>query len=133
MHMRSITPKLTRKVALAGKGQFSASPILHPLERGRYRRLLPKLLVSSLERSRLAADASREVVERWLLDGFDVSVGHRRCSRDPSTQNDAGGTPGSKISAPVLGWVEVWADRSDSRGVGGPGSSSKCGVASIVW
>ena len=42
--------------------------------------------ITSLERSRLAADASREVVERWLLDGFDVSVGHRRCSRDPSTQ-----------------------------------------------
>ena len=49
--------------------------------------------ITALERSRLAADASRELVERWLLDGFDVSVGHRRCSRDPSTQNDAGGTP----------------------------------------
>lgn len=46
--MRSITPKLTRKVALAGKGQFSSSPILHPLEKGRYRRLLPKLPVCSL-------------------------------------------------------------------------------------
>jgi hypothetical protein len=44
-------------------------------------------------RSRPAADASREVVERWLLDGLDVSVGHRRCSCDPSSQNNAGRTP----------------------------------------
>src|SRR5215469_13925430 len=50
-----------------------------------------------LGRSRPAADASREVVERWLLDGLDVSVGHRRCSRDPSTQNDAGRTPASQL------------------------------------
>jgi hypothetical protein len=34
-------------------------------------------------------------VERWLLDGLDVSVGHRRCSHDPLTQNDAGRTPAS--------------------------------------
>ncbi len=46
-------------------------------------------------RSRPAADASREAVERWLLDGLDVSVGHRRCSRDPSSKNDAGRTPAS--------------------------------------
>jgi hypothetical protein len=46
-------------------------------------------------RSRPAADASREAVQRWLLDGLDVSVGHRRCSRDPSSKNDAGGTPAS--------------------------------------
>ena len=39
-----------------------------------------------------AADAAREVVERWLLEGLGVSVGHRRCSRDPSSQNDAGTT-----------------------------------------
>ena len=51
--------------------------------------------ISSLGRSRPAADASREVTERWLLDGFDVSVGHRRCSRDPLAKNDAGGTPAS--------------------------------------
>ena len=49
----------------------------------------------ALERSRPAADASREVAERWLLDGLGVSVGHRRCSRDPSQKNDAGGTPAS--------------------------------------
>src|SRR5215472_1713659 len=49
-----------------------------------------------LGRSRPAADAAREVTERWLLDGLDVSVGHRRCSCDPSSQKDAGRTPGSK-------------------------------------
>src|SRR5215831_9741851 len=51
----------------------------------------------SLARSRQAADASREVVERWLLDGLDVSVGHRRCSCDPSSQKDAGRTPASQL------------------------------------
>jgi len=51
--------------------------------------------VTPLGRSRPAADAAREVTERWLLDGLDVSVGHRRCSRDPSQKNDAGGTPAS--------------------------------------
>src|SRR5271167_999818 len=51
--------------------------------------------VTAFGRSRPAADASREVVQRWLLDGLDVSVGHRRCSRDPSSQNDAGSTPAS--------------------------------------
>jgi len=48
------------------------------------------LEVSSLARSRCAADASREVVERWLLDGLDISVGHRRFSYDPFAKNDAG-------------------------------------------
>jgi len=43
------------------------------------------LPVSSFGRSRPAADAAREVVERWLLDGVNVGVGHRRCSRDHST------------------------------------------------
>jgi hypothetical protein len=52
-------------------------------------------LVNALGRSRPAADATREAVQRWLLDGLDVSVGHRRCSRDPSSQNDAGRTPAS--------------------------------------
>jgi hypothetical protein len=60
-------------------------------------RLVGKLEIhiddTALGRSRPAADASREVVEHWLLDGFDVNVGHRRCSCDPSSQNDAGGTP----------------------------------------
>ena len=51
--------------------------------------------ITALGRSRPAADASREVAERWLLDRLDVSVGHRRCSRDPSQKNDAGGTPAS--------------------------------------
>ena len=38
-----------------------------------------------------------------------------------------------KITALVLGWVEDSRVRSDSRGDGGRGSSSKCEVASIVW
>jgi hypothetical protein len=54
-----------------------------------------QLLLSPLGRSRPAADAAREVTERWLLEGLDVSVGHRRCSCDPSSQNDAGRTPAS--------------------------------------
>jgi hypothetical protein len=57
--------------------------------------VVPTLPVTALGRSRPAADASREVTECWLLDGLDVSVGHRRCSRDPSQKNDAGGTPAS--------------------------------------
>ena len=57
--------------------------------------LEPKLPRMSFERSRPAADASREVAERWLLDGLDVSVGHRRCPCDPSSQKDAGRTPAS--------------------------------------
>ena len=46
-------------------------------------------------RSRPAADASREVVERWLLDGWDVSVGHRRVPYDPFANIDVGRTPTS--------------------------------------
>ena len=38
--------------------------------------------ITSLGRSRPAADAAREVTKRWLLDGVDIRVGHRRCSRD---------------------------------------------------
>jgi integrase len=56
-----------------------------------------KLPVCSLGRSRPAADASREVTQRWVLDGLVVNVGHRRCSRDPSSQNDAGRTPASLL------------------------------------
>lgn len=52
---------------------------------------------SAFERSRPAADALREVEERWLLDGLDVSVGHKRCSYDPSSQNDAARTPARKV------------------------------------
>ena len=37
-----------------------------------------------------AADATREAVQRWLREDLGVSVGHRRCSRDPSSKNDAG-------------------------------------------
>jgi hypothetical protein len=50
---------------------------------------------SPLGRSRPAADASREVVERWLLDGLDVNVGHRRFPYDPFAKNDAGRAPAS--------------------------------------
>jgi len=57
--------------------------------------LVPTFPVTALGRSRPAADASREVVERWLLYGCDVSVGHRRFSYDPLAKNDAGGTPAS--------------------------------------
>src|SRR5215813_10717199 len=53
----------------------------------------PTSPIMPLGRSCSAADATREVAERLLLDGLDVSVGHRRCPRDPSTKNDAGGTP----------------------------------------
>ena len=38
-----------------------------------------------------------------------------------------------KITALVLGWVEDWVVRSDSRGFGVAEASWKCGVASIVW
>jgi monoamine oxidase len=49
------------------------------------------------EWNRLAAQVPIDApwTKRWLLDGLDVSVGHRRCSRDPSQKNDAGGTPAS--------------------------------------
>jgi len=42
---------------------------------------------------------------------------------------------GSKITVlvPVLDLVEGSVVRSDSRGFGVAGSSSKCAVASIVW
>src|SRR6516225_6090169 len=53
--------------------------------------------VTQLGRSRPAADATREVTQGWLLDGVDVSVGHRRCSCDPSSQKDAGRTPASQL------------------------------------
>src|SRR3989440_12697509 len=46
-------------------------------------------------RSRPAADATREVVERWLLYGCDVSVGHRRLPYDPFAKIDVGRTPTS--------------------------------------
>ena len=40
---------------------------------------------------------------------------------------------GRKITALVLGLVQGSVVRSDSRGFGVAGSSSKCAVASIVW
>src|SRR3974377_2199510 len=75
---------------------------LESLRNRLFRRLVPQLLVCLLGGSRPAADASREVTQRWLLDGLDVSVGHRRCSRDPPSQKDAGRTPGSKKQANPL-------------------------------
>ena len=58
-------------------------------------RRFPTSAVTRFGRSRPAADASREAVQRWLLDGLYVSVGHRRCSCDPSQKTDAGRTPAS--------------------------------------
>src|SRR3974377_1413535 len=75
---------------------------LESLRNRLFRRLVPQCLVFLLGRSRPAADASREVTQRWLLDGLDVSVGHRRGSRDPPSQKDAGRTPGSKKQANPL-------------------------------
>jgi len=40
---------------------------------------------------------------------------------------------GSKITALVLGWVEGWVVRSDSRGFGAVGAFWPCAFASIVW
>src|SRR5215469_13038317 len=70
---------VSRKSSMSGPGQVRTFPIL------------------SFGRSRPAADASREVVERWLLDGLEVSVGHRRYPCDPSSQKDAGRTPASQL------------------------------------
>jgi hypothetical protein len=66
--------------------------------------------------------------------GFEISwVTEKGGPRDPTTEKDAGGTPGSKITPLVLGLVEGSVVRSDSRGFGVAGPSSKCAVASIVW
>jgi hypothetical protein len=53
------------------------------------------------------------VVERWLLDGLDVSVGHRRRPCDPCSQKDAGRTPGFVIAHKVpyfnpVDYQEIW-------------------------
>ena len=58
-------------------------------------RLVRTSAITAFGRSRPAADATREVVERWLLHGCDVSVGHRRVSYDPFAKNDVGRTPTS--------------------------------------
>jgi hypothetical protein len=42
------------------------------------------ITASAFGRSRPAADASREVGERWLRYGCDVSVGHRRFPDGPT-------------------------------------------------
>jgi hypothetical protein len=75
---------------------FTSGGWLRPLEHvtGGYRAKTTSP-ITAFGRSRPAADAAREVAERWLLDGLNVNVGHRRCSRDPSSKNDAGGTPAS--------------------------------------
>ena len=41
--------------------------------------------------------------------------------------------PASKITVLVLGWVEGWVVRSDSRGFGAAGAFWRCVFASIVW
>ena len=53
-----------------------------------------------------AADAAAWVMSAVLIFSSDNLWVTRRCPCDPSTQNDAGGTPGSKITALVLGLVE---------------------------
>src|SRR5215469_5154163 len=79
-------------------------------------------------------------LSRRLEERSGRSVGGALASRsqrggpcDPTTSKDVGRTRESKITALVLGWVEDSGVRSDSRGDGGGGSSSKCEVASIVW
>ena len=91
---RTFVPCFLQTPPRGGSPCIIASPFLY---QDGQRTCTSKLLnMPSTRRSRPAADAAREVTERWLLDGLDVSVGHRRCPCDPSTQNDAGGTPGSK-------------------------------------
>jgi hypothetical protein len=51
------------------------------------------VLEIALGRSRPAADASREVEERWLLDGLEISFGSQGGPCDPSQKNNAGRTP----------------------------------------
>jgi hypothetical protein len=51
--------------------------------------------VTALGRSRPAADATREVVERCCSMVCEVSVGHRRFPYDPFAKNDAGRAPAS--------------------------------------
>ena len=84
----------------------------------------------TLPRVCTSADRERERVEiSWVTEIGGL--------HDPTSTKNAGGTPGSKITAlvlvPVLGLVEGSVVRSDSRGFGVAGSSSKCAVASIVW
>src|SRR6266705_1772230 len=82
-------PPLLLRLLLGGTNQLPDGISL-PLRTSAFSR---RTTIIALGRSRPAADASREAVERWLLDGLDVSVGHRRCSCDPSQKNDAGRTP----------------------------------------
>ena len=80
---------------------------------GKFPRAKINWTVTSLGRSRPAADAAREVTERWLLDGLDVSVGHRRFDNKnlansiPTASNIClfsrlEGRKGSPISGPLV-------------------------------
>jgi hypothetical protein len=57
-------------------------------------------------------------------------VGHREVC-DPLTKNDAGGTPGSKITAPAPDPPADSVARCDNRDFAVSGSSSRCAIASI--
>src|SRR6266851_10055668 len=55
-----------------------------------------------------AAGAADATACSWAsrFGGVEISwVTEKGGPRDPTTQKDAGGTPGSKITAHVLGWV----------------------------
>ena len=73
--------------------QFEGLDLRNAMAFSTARALSSQLPTTLFGRSRPAAGATREVEERWLLDGLEVSVGHRRCSCDPSSKNDAGRTP----------------------------------------
>src|SRR5215471_13319891 len=60
-----------------------------------------------------------------------IKCGSQGGSCDPFKNENAGGTPGSKITAPR--WVQDRVARSDIRAFGVVESSSMCGAASIVW
>src|SRR5215469_4395116 len=72
MHMRSITPKLTRKVAFAGKGQFSSSPILHPLGKEEGTKTVAQLagLLVSQDLGTSSLHALVELSCLWALSPF---------------------------------------------------------------
>ena len=104
MRSGSVTPKSPLRLAsgivgrsLDGRPRDEEPAVLFQRPPGQVSYYYSTSPVTALERSRPAADASREAVQRWLLDGLDVSVGHRRCSRDPSSQNDVGRTPASQL------------------------------------
>ena len=90
------------------------------------------LLVTAFELTRSRGGRYACLLPSGSHGGVFATVWVTRRSCDPFTATDAGRTPGSKITAPVLGPVEKWVVRLDTRGFGVAGSSSRCAVASIV-